>query len=79
MEAQAFYKPVIVRDIYGVKSSYIDGETGVCFETEDQFIEKLDLFFSHQERIQFGEMGYKFAKDNFKRSRVIQNCLELYE
>ncbi len=79
MEAQAFYKPVIVRDIYGVKSTYIDGETGICFETEDQLIEKLDLFSSHRERIQFGEMGYKFAKENFQRSRVIQNCLELYK
>ncbi len=79
MEAQAFFKPVIVRDIYGVKSTYIDGETGVCFETEDQLIEKLDLFSSHLERHKFGEKGHKFAKDNFKRSRVIQNCLELYK
>ena len=79
MEAQAFYKPVIVRDIYGVKSTYIDGETGVCFETEDQLIEKLNLFSCHQERMHFGQMGHKFAKDNFKRSHVIQNCLELYK
>ena len=79
LEAQAFSKPVIVRDIYGVKSTYIEGETGVCFDTELQLIEKLDLFLSYKERLKFGEKGFKFAKDNFKRSRVIQNCLEHYK
>lgn len=78
IEAQAFSKPVIVRDIYGVKSTYIEGETGVCFDTEQQLLEKLDLFSNYQERVKFGKRGHTFAKDNFKRSRVIQNCLELY-
>ncbi len=78
MEAQAFYKPVIVRDIYAVKSTYIDGETGVCFATEEEFIEYLNLFSDCVERNNFGQRGHQFVRDNFRTSVVIQNCLQNY-
>ena len=78
IEAQAFLIPVIVRDIYAVESSYIEGKTGVCFKTDRQLFEKLCFFSDLSERIKFGERGHQFVKDNFRTSTVIQNCLEQY-
>lgn len=78
IEAQAFFKPIIVRNIYGVQSSYIDGKSGLSFSNNNEFHEALLRFSNNLDRIKFGKNGHKFVEENFRRSRVINNCLEAY-
>ena len=78
IESQAFYKPVIVRDIYGVKSSFIENKTGLIFSNQQNFIENLHFFSAYKNQLKFGKDGFKFVEKNFRRSKVINNCLKLY-
>jgi colanic acid/amylovoran biosynthesis glycosyltransferase len=77
-EAQFFKLPVVTADLGGIKYGIIPNETGFLVEenTEDCYVEKLNLLYDKPELIQImGQNGYDFVIDNFE-SKILGEKLE---
>ena len=78
IEAQASKIPVLVRDIYGVKDSFIDGVSGISFSSKDSITSGLLLLNDPSIRSAFGEAGNSFVKTKFLRSKVVEVIVNEY-
>lgn len=79
IEAQAASRLVISRNIYGTKSSLLDGETGFFFQNNDDLLIIFDKIYTN--RILFEKMSFsarRFAINNFKREELLKKITDFY-
>lgn len=70
LEAMLFKKPVIGTNTGGTPELIKEGYNGLLYRSGDylQLADKIQYFIDHPEKIpEFGECGYKLAKDNFTK------------
>jgi glycosyltransferase involved in cell wall biosynthesis len=79
IEAQLYAKPVIVRNIYGVKDSYINNITGFEFSDFDNLHLLFSLLKDTDTRSRLGENARKFVRENFLRTSVVSGIVNKYE
>ncbi len=79
IEAQLYGKPVIVRNIYGVKDSYINTVTGFEFSEFQELSYIINILKNTELRQKIGKDARKFVRDNFLRANVIDCIVSKYE
>jgi len=79
IEAQAAAKPVISRDIYGTKSSLLDGETGFFFQNEEELLAIFNkIYYNRNLFIKMSFSARKYAINNFKREELLKKITDFY-
>ena len=78
IEAQAAGIPVVCRNIYALKSTFIDKITGLSFSSVSELKGALESLLDSEVRDQFGAHGRLFAKQEFLRSVVVERITEFY-
>jgi glycosyltransferase involved in cell wall biosynthesis len=79
IEAQLYNKPVVVRNIYGVKNSYINTKTGFEFTNFDELSEIFNKLNDNEFRRNIGDNARKFVRDNYLRPSVVGCVVNKYE
>jgi glycosyltransferase involved in cell wall biosynthesis len=80
-EAMFHKLPILATRVGGMKYIVDENETGFLVEKYqvDQIAEKLQILCNNKElRTQFGEKGYKKAKENYTEERYVNNVESLY-
>jgi glycosyltransferase involved in cell wall biosynthesis len=80
-EAMFHKLPILATRVGGMKYIVDENETGYLVEKYevDQIAAKLEILCNNKElRIQFGEKGYKKAKENYTEERYVSNVESLY-
>lgn len=79
IEAQLYAKPVIVRNIYGVKDSYINAKTGFEFSAFQELHDIFNIFKNNEIRHNMGQNARQFVQENFLRAKVMDCIVRKYE
>ena len=78
LEAQAAARPVICRDIYGLKSTFKNGETGLEFSGTQLHSIITNLLNNKSVLAKYARNAQKFAIQNFSRSEVLSAINKIY-
>ena len=79
IEAQSYGKPVIVRDIYAVKDSFMEGITGYSFKDHEMLYAMLLKLVDVDVYKAFSQASVKYIDDNFNRDKVLNMICAQYE
>ena len=74
LEAMSHKLPVIASNVNGVSELIKDGENGFSVDPGNvtQLVEKINILIAHkQRRVELGENGYAFVKENFPVNRMV--------
>ncbi|WP_291855912.1 glycosyltransferase [Marinilabilia sp.] len=75
LEAMSYKLPVVASNVNGVSELIKDGENGFSIKSGDvaQLVDKLNVLISDGgKRMELGEKGHFFVKDNFSIDRMVQ-------
>ena len=81
IEAASMKVPSVVSNIYGLKDSIIDGETGLYFElgNVDMLYAKLNYLYKNKEiRLDLGNQAFEFVKLKFNSNDLSKSLYEFY-
>ena len=78
-EALAFGKPVLASDVEGNRSLVRDGDTGLLYVDEADFLRKAERLYADAGlRERLGENGRRFVSENFAPEKEAEAYMELY-
>ena len=79
LEALAFGKPVLASDVEGNRSLVRDGDTGLLYVDEADFLRKAERLYADAGlRERLGENGRRFVSENFAPEKEAEAYMELY-
>ena len=81
IESASMKVPSVVSNIYGLKDSIIDGETGLYFElgNVDMLYAKLNYLYKNKEiRLDLGNQAFEFVKLKFNSNDLSKSLYEFY-
>lgn len=81
IEAQASNKPIVTSNVGGIENIVLPNETALLTKNcnEDEFSTKLFQIINDKElRAKLSESGWKFVKEKFHYTRLINDMSELY-
>ncbi|ASK30357.1 glycosyl transferase family 1 [Chryseobacterium sp. T16E-39] len=79
LEAMAVRKPLLVSNVMGNKDTVDNGYNGYVYNTTEEAVDKIKLFFDKKKKIEMGDNSFEKAFKEYNKNNNFLNLINLYK